>query len=59
MGAAILWNSLVLKSTNTELFYITSSIPIPKKHFLASNTDPKIAEDKQHFRTKKNPHIYL
>jgi hypothetical protein len=30
-----------------------------KKHSLASNTDPKIAEDKQHFRTKKNPHIYL
>jgi hypothetical protein len=56
MGAAILWNSFVLKSTTIALFNITSSISASLHLYqitLANNTDSKIAKDEQNSQTAK------
>jgi hypothetical protein len=52
MGATTFWNSLVLKSKNIALFYITLSVPVSlhlKQITFANDTDShvKIAKGKQ------------
>ena len=63
MGAAILWNSLVLKSTKIALFIIKPSVPVSLHQYqitFAKDTDSKIAKDKQNLRTTNFfNHIFL
>ena len=60
MGTAILWNSLVLKSTKRVLFYITPSISVSlslHQITFANDTSSLIAEDKHIFESKPTKYI--
>jgi hypothetical protein len=57
MGVAILWNSLVLKSTKIALFIIKPSVPISLRLYqitFAQDTDSKIAKRVKKTMSRQN-----